>query len=141
VALIVDAGPVVALADRNYPRKGTIRDLIEKEPGPVILSSFAAAEADHLILTRFGHAAERLFLRDLASGTYDVQTLSEDEHQLVVELDDRYPGLGLTDLSIIVLAARYRTRRLVTFDHRDFRRVRALDQRPFTLLPADLEAG
>jgi len=49
--------------------------------------------------------------------------------------------MGLADLSVIVLAARYRTRRILTFDERDFRRVRPLDGDSFVLLPADLERG
>jgi len=94
-----------------------------------------------MIAQRIGPGAERAFLRDLASGIYEVQALTPEEHQLAVELDQDHPGMGLADLSVIVLAARYRTRRILTFDERDFRRVRPLDGDSFVLLPADLERG
>ena len=45
--------------------------------------------------------------------------------------------LGLADASLVVLAQRFRTRRLVTFDERAFRAVAPLQGGSFTLLPAD----
>jgi predicted nucleic acid-binding protein len=39
----------------------------------------------------------------------------------------------------LVLAARHRTKRILTFDERDFRRLRPLDGGSFTLLPADAD--
>lgn len=139
MTLVVDAGPLVDLGDRRSTLAPTILRIIETEPGSCVLPAFVAAEADHLIGTRLGHAAERAFLRDLASGVYVIETLTGDEQQLVVELDEDYPGLGLADLSIVVLAARHRTKRILTFDERDFRRLRPLDGGSFTLLPADAD--
>jgi predicted nucleic acid-binding protein len=43
----------------------------------------------------------------------------------------------LADLSIVVLAHRFRTTRIATFDERHFRALRPLDGGSFTLLPAD----
>ena len=63
------------------------------------------------------------------------ELLSRDLAQVhrYVDLD-----LGLADLSVIVLAHRHRTRRLLTFDERDFRVVSPIQGGAFTLLPADL---
>jgi hypothetical protein len=44
---------------------------------------------------------------------------------------------GLADLSVVILAHRFRTRRLLTFDERDFRAVTPLSGGSFTLLPHD----
>jgi hypothetical protein len=48
--------------------------------------------------------------------------------------------LGLADLSVVVLARHFRTRRLLTFDERHFRALRPVAGRAFTLLPADQDA-
>jgi hypothetical protein len=141
VTFVVDAGPLIAMADGQDPDRALVRRLIENEPGQVILPAYVATEADYMIAQRIGSHAERIFLHDLASGTYSVQGLTEEEYQLAVEFDQDHPGMGLADLSVIVLAARYRTRRILTFDERDFRRVRPLDGDSFFLLPADLERG
>ncbi|MDQ3361615.1 MAG: VapC toxin family PIN domain ribonuclease, partial [Actinomycetota bacterium] len=45
--------------------------------------------------------------------------------------------LGLADVSLIVLARRYGTRRIVTFDERAFRTVEPLQGGSFTVLPAE----
>ena len=45
--------------------------------------------------------------------------------------------IGVTDASLVVLAARYRTTRLLTFDERHFRAIKPLHGEAFTLLPAD----
>ena len=56
-----------------------------------------------------------------------------------VEIIERYRDLdiGLTDASLVVLAGRYGTERILTLDERHFRVLRAPSGRPFTLLPAD----
>jgi len=45
--------------------------------------------------------------------------------------------LGLADLSVVVLARKLKTRRILTFDQRRFRAIRPLQGGSFTLLPAD----
>ena len=64
---------------------------------------------------------------------------TREEHGQVLELDMRYPDLtpGLADLSVVVLAHRFRTDRLLTFDERGFRALRPLAGGRFTLLPKD----
>jgi predicted nucleic acid-binding protein len=68
-----------------------------------------------------------------------VAGLEPSEYATALELDRAYDDLdaGLADLSIVVLARRFGTRRIVTFDERHFRALRALDGGAFTLLPAD----
>lgn len=102
-------------------------------PAPV------TAEVDYLVRQRGGPAAGRRLLEDLAAGRLLVASLTVDEHGLALRVHDRYAALdlGLADLSVVVLAYRFRTRRLLTFDERDFRAVEPLNGGRFTLLPAD----
>ena len=46
-------------------------------------------------------------------------------------------GIGLADASLVVLAAKRGTRRILTLDERHFRTLRPLDGGSFTFLPAD----
>jgi hypothetical protein len=48
--------------------------------------------------------------------------------------------IGLTDASLVVIAARYRTSTILTLDERHFRAIRPLDGNAFTLLPTDSPA-
>jgi uncharacterized protein len=45
--------------------------------------------------------------------------------------------IGLADASLVVLADRYATTRLLTLDERHFRAIRPLDPKAFALPPAD----
>jgi predicted nucleic acid-binding protein len=139
VTIIVDAGPLYSQADRRDADHGAVAEILLSAREPLVVPAFAAAEADSLILTRLGIDTELAFLEDLASGAFRVEALSPAELRAAAGLARRYRDLelGLADASIVVLAARCRTRRLLTFDERAFRAVTPLDGGRFTLLPAD----
>lgn len=114
-----------------------VADVLEYEIGEVILPAPVSAEVDYLIGRRIGRAARTVFLRDLADGKFRVECLQPEEYDLIRRLDGRYADLdvGLADLSVVILAHRFRTRRILTFDERHFRTLRPLDGGAFTLLP------
>lgn len=139
MTLLIDAGPVLALADPGEPRRKAIAAMLRRERGDLIVPAPVAAEADYLLGARIGRDARRTFLEDLAIGRFSVECLEPDDYSTVLELETRYAdlNLGLADCSIVVLAYRYRTRRLLTFDQRCFRAVHPLNGGAFRLLPAD----
>lgn len=139
MALIVDAGALYAQADRSEPQHAAVARLLHKESEPLVTSELAVAEADFLILDRLGIEVELAFLDDLAEGTYRVECLNPGELRMARDLARKYRSikLGLADCSLVVLAHRYRTRRILTFDERAFRRLAPLQGGAFTVLPAD----
>lgn len=139
MTLILDAAPLVALADAREPRLEALLRIRQDEEGPLVLPAPVAAEVDYLLGVRLGEAARRAFLSDLAAQRYDIVCLEPGDYRTVAELDARYSdlGLGLADCSIVVLAERYETRRLLSLDERHFRTVVPLQGGSFTLLPAD----
>ena len=139
MTLILDAAPLVASADAKEPKLEALLRIRDEEEGPLVLPAPVAAEVDYLLGVRFGEAARRAFLNDLAAQRYEVACLEPGDYRTVAELDARYAdlGLGLADCSIVVLAERYATRRLLSFDARHFRAVAPLQGGAFTLLPAD----
>jgi predicted nucleic acid-binding protein len=143
VTLIVDAGPLYSQADRLDPDHSAVADVIRGTDEALVVSAFAAAEADFLILTRLGIETELAFLEDLASSSFQVEALTQPELTAALDVARRYRDLelGLADASIVVLAERFQTRRLVTFDERAFRTVTPLHGGRFTLLPADRAAS
>ena len=139
MTLILDAAPLVASADTREPQLEALLRIRDQEEGSLVLPAPVATEVDYLLGVRFGEAARRAFLGDLAAQRYDVICLEAGDYRTVAELDTRYSdlGLGLADCSIVVLAERYRTRRLLSFDERHFRTVAPIQGGSFTLLPAD----
>jgi predicted nucleic acid-binding protein len=139
VTLLLDAAPLVALADAKEPQLEALLRIREEEKGRLVVPAPVAAEVDYLLGVRFGEAARRAFLSDLAARRYDVACLEADDYRAVSELGVRYSdlGLGLADCSIAILAERYETRRLLSFDERHFRAIAPLQGGAFELLPAD----
>jgi predicted nucleic acid-binding protein len=139
VALLVDAGALYAQADADEPGHGAVRAILEREREMLVTTELAVAEADYLILDRLGPDVELAFLEDLAEGTYVVECLDQAQLCAARDLVGKYRDLriGLADASLVVVAERYASRRLLTFDERAFRAVAPLQGGAFTILPAD----
>jgi predicted nucleic acid-binding protein len=140
VALVIDAGGLYAQADADEPRHADVAEILRAERDTLVTTELAVAEADYLILDRLGVDVELAFIEDLANGTFVVECLSRDELQTARAVVERYRDLrlGLADASLVVLAQRYASIRILTFDERAFRVVAPLQGGSFTVLPADL---
>lgn len=139
MTLVVDAAPLVALADEREPRRLEILELLRAEKGNLFIPAPVTAEIDYLLGQRFGPPARRAFLEDLRARRYESPGLDAHDYEAALELDRRYAdlNLGLADLSVAVIARKLGSRRIMTFDERRFRVVRPLQGGMFTLLPAD----
>lgn len=140
MALIIGAGGLYAQADADEPRHAEVAAVLRAERETLVTTELAVAEADYLILDRLGVDVELAFIDDLAAGTFVVECLSRDELRTARDVVERYRDLrlGLADASLVVLAQRYASTRILTFDERAFRVVTPLQGGSFTVLPADL---
>lgn len=139
MALVVDAGALYAQADRDEPRHSDVTRVLTSEREALVTTELAIAEADYLILRRLGVDVELAFLEDLAAGTFTVDCLTRDEIRDARAVVAKYRDLrmGLADASLVILANRYRSRRILTFDERAFRQVTPLQGGAFQIFPAD----
>ena len=139
MTLILDAAPLVALADSTDREHAAVASVLEAESGPLVIPAPVTAEVDYLLGVRHGHVARRAFLADLAAGRFVVGCLEPDDFALAADIDSRYAdlGLGLADCSLVVLAHRNETVRILSFDERHLRAVAPIGGGAFTLLPAD----
>jgi predicted nucleic acid-binding protein len=103
LTLLIDAGPIVALADPGEPLRERMLALLKNELGALIIPAPTTAEIDHLLGQRFGKAARRAFLRDLAAGRFAVMGLEREDYSTIVALEARYSDLdlGLADCALI----------------------------------------
>lgn len=139
MALLLDASALYAQADADEPRHELVASILRDEREPLITSELAVAEADYLILDRLGLKVELAFLQDLAEGTFISECLNHEDIARGRLLIQKYSKLqiGLADASLVLLAERHATRRIVTFDERAFRTIRPIQGGRFTVLPAD----
>jgi predicted nucleic acid-binding protein len=105
----------------------------------LIIPAPVTAEVDYFLSTRFAPSAATGFLGEILQGYFTVECLELEEYRAILQLQQRYANLnpGLADLSVVVLARRFRTRRILTFDERHFRVIDPLQGGRFTILPGD----
>ena len=140
MTLVLDTSGLLAALTLDEPAHAAARDALASEQGPLLLSPFVLAELDYLLLTSLrGVTAEPEFLEEVAGGSYELATFSAGDVAVARGVVDRYRdlGIGLADASIVVLAERLGTRRILTLDERHFRALRASDGSAFVLLPTD----
>lgn len=135
--MIVDTSALLAFFDANEPAHAAVARTIEDSSEPLVVSPFVVAETDYLVATRYGVAAELAVLRELAGGAWHIAPFGPSDLEACADVVDRYHDqeIGVSDASNVVLAARHGTTVIATLDHRHFDVLRALDGRPFTVVP------
>ena len=115
-----------------------MRALFEEQPETWILPWAVLPEVDYLLATQLGPKAERLFVADLAAGTYRIEWGHDRDFERAHEISTRYRALklGLVDASVIAVAERLGAGAIATLDLRHFGLV-AIKGQP-KLLPRDL---
>lgn len=137
--ILVDVSAALAAADRRDTHYAAAANAFRAARVPLIIPAPVTAEVDYLLGTRAGRAARLNFLADIARGRFRVECLEAGDYATILALEQRYAALdpGLADLSLVVLAARFKTTTLLTFDERHFRNIEPLQGGRFTLLPID----
>lgn len=137
--LIVDTTPIIAQVEPDHPGRAPAAAVLEGESRLPMLSPATIAEIDYFLQKKRGPHGNATFISDLAAGRFEIAHLDVADFVEIDRLNRRYRDLspGIADLSIVVLAARYRTTRILTFDQKHFRLLRPLQGGTFTLLPFD----
>jgi uncharacterized protein len=139
--IVLDTSGVLVLKDETHSAHPAVADLIAPGTEDLLLSPLVLAECDYMLSSRLGVDAAREFLDEVARGAYELIDLDAGDIAAAIGIIDRYRDLhiGVADASLVVIAARYQTTRLLTLDHRHFRAIAPLWGGPsFTLLPADI---
>jgi predicted nucleic acid-binding protein len=136
--LICDTSGLLAFFDANDAHYDSVSSAIDSDAGPFIVSPYVVAELDYLLTTRRGVRAELAALHELSGGAWELATIERSELRSIGSVIERYAdqSIGVADASLVILAQRYRTNRLLTLDRRHFSVIRTASGRRFTLMPA-----
>jgi len=135
VAVVLDTSIVVALMRARDTHHEPVRRFVETLDDDLVTSPLAVAEMDR-IAAGLGPAFSTGLWEDLRSGAYAVRWWA-DAMLETIAIAREHPEVGLTDASLVALAARLRTDRIATLDLDHFRSLTTPDGQPFVLLPAD----
>ncbi|MCI0586455.1 MAG: PIN domain-containing protein [Planctomycetes bacterium] len=136
-AVVADTSGLLVLLDGAHRDHDRVLGIVVSLDRPLVVPGPVLVELDHLS-RRFGRRGFRTLLADLEAGAYELEPVLSEDLPAILSLWDRYRALepDYADLAVVRVAERLGTNRVLTFDHRDFRVLRA-GRRPFVLLPAD----
>jgi predicted nucleic acid-binding protein len=136
--ILLDSSGLFAALSGQEPAHVAAASALAAERGPLVLSPFVLAELDYLV-ARSGLDSELGLLEQVAAGTYQLAPFAPEDVAQAAQIMRQYGDLriGLADASIVVLANRHDTNRVLTLDERHFRALRTSAGKPFTILPAD----
>lgn len=134
--IIADTSGLLAYFNSAEPRHADVASVVDSTTEPLIVSPYVIAELDYLVATRHGVEAELAVLAELAGGAWMLAEFEADDLAKARSVVDRYrdQNIGVADASLVVLAERMHTRRILTLDHRHFEVLRPRGGR-FSLLP------
>lgn len=135
--IIADTSGLIAFFSESGHQHERVASWLDKNDDVMVISPFVMAELDYLVATRKGVDAELAVLAELAGGAYELAEITTDDVATAGEVIARYRdlGIGLADASLVVLAQRYRTRTILTLDHKHFSVLRPLDGGLFKIVP------
>jgi len=134
-AVLVDAGPLVALLDRSDDRHEEIVEALKKIHDPLVSVWPALVEAMYLL--SFSWRAQKALWELIETGTIQLLQLDEADIAPMKSLMEKYRDLpmDMADAALVRIAEREGIRRVLTLDQRDFSVYRLARKGSFTLLP------
>lgn len=137
MTLLVDAGPLVAVADRGDRNHARCVRLLEAATRPLVVPALVVTEVAYLLSRHLGSRAELEFGRSIARGELVVEPPAESDWERITELAEEYKdlSLGLVEASVVALAERLDAHTVATLDHRHFGVVRPRHVDAFELVP------
>jgi uncharacterized protein len=136
LAVVLDTSLIVAAMSRSDRRHAAAARWLEGIDDELVTSPLALAEMDYWAHELGGSELCRALWGDFESGAYAVRWWADGLSESVA-IARRHPHVGLTDASLVALAARLRTTRIATFDLRHFRALTTPDGESLTVLPGD----
>ncbi len=135
--IVVDTGILLAYFASTDSAHQECVTLLEAERDGIVVSPFVIAELDHFVGKNLGVTQQVQVLEELTGGGFELPVLTPADVIACSAVMARYSDqrIGITDASLVVLAERYKTRRIGTYDRRHFSVVRPMNGGWFDLLP------
>jgi predicted nucleic acid-binding protein len=136
--LLCDTSGLLAYFDASDAHCARVSEVIEADPGPFVVSPYVVAELDHLLATDGGVNARLSALTELSEGAWELPGIEPSDLRDICAVIERYRDqhIGVVAASLVILAGRYGTDRLLTLDRRRFHAIRTNVGKQFTMLPA-----
>lgn len=134
-AVLIDAGPLVALLDRSDDHHEEMVNVVAQIEDDLVSVWPVVVEAMYLL--GLSWQAQKALWEILETGTVRLLSLGDDDIPHMKSLMEKYQDLpmDMADAALVRVAEREGIRRVLTLDRRDFTAYRLSRKGSFTLLP------
>lgn len=140
MAIIVDTGPIYALADADDQYHRATKKYIAATTELLIVPSPVVPEACYLLREHLGVEAELQFLRALANQELTLEHFTAKDLARAIRILEQYreAAFGIVDATVMAMAERLNIKTILTVDRRDFSLFRPKHCPAFQLVPESL---
>lgn len=137
MAIIVDTGPLYALADEDDEYHDLVETYVSDVREALIVPGPVVPEVCYLMLEHLGAEAEMAFLRSLARQEMLLEHPTLKDIGRSIEILEQYRDgrFGMVDATVMAMAERLKVDVILTFDRRDFGMYRPKHCSAFSLVP------
>ena len=135
---MLDTGPIVALLDADDPEHARCVAMVEEVNEDLVIPAPVLVEVDYWLRKLFGPETWRMFVEDVAGGSYRLHHVDEEQLVRAAELEASYDSLslGFVDAAVIASCERLGETKVATLDRRHFSVVQPSHCRSLLLLPS-----
>lgn len=135
--IVVDTGPLVALADRDDDDHRACVRWFDAVSVPLLVPALVVTEVCYLLSQACGPKVEAAFVRSLLKEPFHLVPLQDGDFRRAAELAEQYADMpiGVVDAYVVAIAERLRITDVATLDRRHFSVVRTRDGAALNLLP------
>jgi predicted nucleic acid-binding protein len=137
MAILVDTGPLVALADIKDQDHDAVKKYMSRHRDAWVVPYPVVTETSIVLQEWLGPEAELGFLRSLAAKQMLVENVTNTDLDRIIEILEQYrdADFGMVDAAIMAIAERLKIDVILTLDHRDFSIYRPRHCPAFRLVP------
>jgi len=113
---LIDAGPIIALFNKNDKYYKKITEFLKRYRGKLISTWPVITEVSHLL--GFSVQAQIDFLTWVHLGGIVVKTIEKEDIGRIIDLAEKYSDvpMDLADASLVVLAEKFNIKEIITID-------------------------
>ena len=120
--VLLDTSAILSLSDKSSVINETVKNLVLNEDHLYIVPSTVIVETCQLLKYRFGAIYEIKFLQEIQLSNFIMETVGFEDIHRIIEILKKYSdlGAGYVDSSIVAIAERLGTNKVITLDKKHF---------------------
>jgi predicted nucleic acid-binding protein len=120
--VLLDTSAIISLSDRSHHLHREIERIVTDKKNLCIIPSTVAVEVCQLLKYRFGAEYEIKFLKEIHKSSFIMETVGFGDFKRIIEILEKYRDInaGFIDASIVAIAERLGTNKLLTLDKKHF---------------------